>query len=102
MVNKVNQWLLKRVVYLLSLYFVLCSNTQGGQLTTVFYELNNFIAQFELPFSLSIFLTTAQLSLIVMISALIVAVGVYVGFKGTIRAGTNLGRRISRLKAGNR
>ncbi len=94
MANRVNQWLLRRVLYLLSVYFVLVSAPQPTLLTTILYELNYVMVQFELPFSWSIFLTTAEIVLIVLVSLLITVLGVYLGFKKTIQVGSTLGRRL--------
>src|SRR5579875_58796 len=94
MANRVNQWLLRRVLYLLSVYFVLVSTPQPTILTTILYELNYVMIQFELPFTWSIFLTTAEIVLIVLVSLLITVLGVYLGFKKTIQAGGMLGRRL--------
>jgi hypothetical protein len=94
MANRVNQWLLRRVLYLLSVYFVLVSTPQPTLLTTILYELNYVMMQFELPFSWSLFLTTAEILLMIIVSLLITILGVYLGFKKTLQAGGTLSRRL--------
>ncbi|MEM0121355.1 MAG: hypothetical protein QW688_07960 [Thermoprotei archaeon] len=94
MANAVNRWLLRRVLYLLSVYFVLGPTPQSTLLTTIFYELNNVMVQFELPFGWSLFLTTAQIAIILVTSILIAVLGVYLGFKKTFNAGGTLLQRL--------
>lgn len=95
MANRVNQWLLKRLLYVTSLYFVL-SSTQQPAYTSMLYQLGYLMSWLELPFGWSLLLTMGQILLIVFASLLVVVLGLYVGFRRVFRAGGRVGRLLRR------
>jgi len=95
MTNSVNRWLLRRLLYLLSVYFVVGSAKQPTSFTSMLYEFNYFIAQFELSFGTFLLVTTAQILLMAFVSVLIVVLGLYLVFKKTLRFWGRLGNRIA-------
>lgn len=91
MANRVNRWLLRRVLYLTSLYFMLSSGQGSNLYTSMIWELNYLVAQFELSPGWSLFFTTLEILLIAFLLVLIAAFGVMAAFR---KAGSRLGGRL--------
>lgn len=80
MASRLNRWLLKRTLYLTSLYFVLAS-TQQPTFTTMMYQLGYLMGLLDLSLGWSILFAAAQILLILFLMVLVAACAIYAGFR---------------------